>query len=238
MTDDHTGYARDHAAERYLLGDMTETDRERYEEHFFSCADCADDVRKTARFLEDARGILVPAASPAAAPRPAGVAVLRPRASRPVRSLFWPLPAGAAAAAALLAVLAGYQAIHVAGLRRELSAEQQLQAIPPTFLSISRSETPIVQVAKGQRKVALKFSQSFERAFPFFRCEIRDASGRIVASAVLESPPQGEELQVLIPSDALTPGNHTVAITGLESATAVTSPLEPAHYQFTLRREP
>jgi hypothetical protein len=236
MTDDHTGYARDHAAERYLLGDMTEADRERYEEHFFSCADCADDVRQTARFLEDARGILVPA--PAAAPRPAGVAVLRPRAARPVRSLFWPLPAGAAAAAALLAVLAGYQAIHVAGLRRELSAERQLQALPATFLSISRSETPTVQVSKGQRKVALKFSQSFERAFPFFRCEIRDAAGRIVASAVLESPPAGDELQVLIPSDVLTPGTHTVAITGLESAAAVTSPHEPAHYQFMLRREP
>jgi hypothetical protein len=234
MTDDHTGYARDHAAERYLLGDMTEADRERYEEHFFSCADCADDVRKTARFLEDARGVL----APAAAPRPAGVAVLRPRAARPLRSLFWPLPAGAAAAAALLAVLAGYQAIHVAGLRRELSAEQQLQALPSTFLSISRSETPTVQVSKGQRKVALRFSLSVERAFPFYRCEIRDASGRIVASAVLESPPAGDELQVLIPSDTLTPGTHTVAITGLESATAATSPLEPAHYQFTLRREP
>ncbi len=238
MTDDHTGYARDHAAERYLLGDMNDAEQERYEEHFFSCAECAEDVRTTARFLEDVRGIAVPASPAAAVPRPAGVAVLTPRAARPVRSLFWPLPAGAAVAAALLAVLAGYQAIHVAGLRRELSAEQQLQALPATFLSISRGETPTVQVSKGQRKVALKFSQSFERPFPFYRCEIRDASGRIVASAVLGSPPAGDELQVLIPSDVLTPGTHTVAITGLESATAVTSPFEPAHYQFMLRREP
>jgi len=238
MTDDHTGYARDHAAERYVLGDMNDVDRERYEEHFFSCADCAEDVRKTARFLEDVRGIVGPASAAGPASRPAGVAGLRPRAVRPVRSLFWPLTARAAAAAALLAVLAGYQAIHVAGLRRELSAERQLQALPATFLSISRSETPTVQISKGQRKVALKFSQSFEREFPFYRCELRDASGRIVASAVLEAPPRGDELQVLIPSDVLTPGTHTVAITGLESATAVTSPVEPVHYQFTLRREP
>src|SRR4030095_16187946 len=60
MTDDHTFPDREHAAERYLLGEMSDADRERYEEHFFSCAECAEDVRTTAAFLDDARKYVVP----------------------------------------------------------------------------------------------------------------------------------------------------------------------------------
>ena len=35
------------AAERYLLGELTDAERDQFEEHFFDCSACADDVRGT-----------------------------------------------------------------------------------------------------------------------------------------------------------------------------------------------
>ena len=45
-------------AERYLLGEMTDVERDEYEAHFFSCEACADDVRAAAAFLANARSQL------------------------------------------------------------------------------------------------------------------------------------------------------------------------------------
>jgi len=234
-TDDHEFPDREHAAERYLLGEMSDADREQYEAHVFSCAECADDVRTTAAFLDDLRTHVAPPAG--SRPRAAVVTLDRPAPARRLRSLFWPLPAGAAVAAALLVSVIGYQALRVAGLQRALSAEQRLQSVPSSFLAASRSEGPTITVSSRQRKIGLTFSQ-FDRSFPFYRCEIRDAAGRLVASDVLDAPAPGDELQILIQADRLTPGPYTVDIAGLESAASTTSPLEPAHYQFTLRRQP
>ena len=110
-------------------------------------------------------------------------------------SFFWPLPAGAAIAASLLLAVAGYEAVQVAGLTRDLTAEQRLQSVPSYFLAASRSAGQVITTTPGQRKIALAFSQSPDRAFPFYRCEIRDAAGRVVASDVLEAPTSGDELQ-------------------------------------------
>jgi hypothetical protein len=233
MSDDHASPDREHAAERYLLGEMSDADREQYEAHVFSCAECAEDVRTTAAFLDDLRTQVTAPAAPA---RAAVVTLHRPAPARRLRSLFWPLPAGAAVAAALLLSVLGYQALNVAGLRRALTAEQRLQSVPLSFLAASRSESPTITVSSRQRKLGLMFSQ-FDRSFPFYRCEIRDAAGRLVASEVLDAPASGDELQILIQADRLTPGPYTVDIAGLESAASTTPPLEPAHYQFTLRRQ-
>jgi hypothetical protein len=238
MTDDHAFPDREHAAERYLLGEMSEPDREKYEQHFFSCAECAEDVRTTAAFLGDVRTYVAPDAGTQSARWTRVTTLTRARPGRTLGSLFWPLPAGAAVAATLLIPVIGYQAVRVAGLRRDLTAEQRLQSVPSYFLPASRSEGPTISASSRQRKLGLTFSKSFDRSFRFYRCDIRDAAGRLVASEVLDAPPSGDELQVLVPADLLPPGAYRVAIAGLESASSTSSPLEPARYQFTLRREP
>ena len=40
------------ASERYLLGEMTEPERSTFEEHYFSCTECAEDVRTLAVMQE------------------------------------------------------------------------------------------------------------------------------------------------------------------------------------------
>ena len=41
----HTEALNTLAPERYLLDEMTESERNAFEEHYFSCLDCAEDIR-------------------------------------------------------------------------------------------------------------------------------------------------------------------------------------------------
>src|SRR5580700_10047395 len=55
---DHSEAVRLGAAERYLLGELPPDERERFEEHYFGCLECAQDVRAGAVFVDGARDIL------------------------------------------------------------------------------------------------------------------------------------------------------------------------------------
>ena len=43
------------ASERYLLNEMTEVERFEFEEHYFDCAECAEDVRLGEMVRQEAR---------------------------------------------------------------------------------------------------------------------------------------------------------------------------------------
>jgi len=47
------------ASERYLLEEMSEPERETFEEHYFSCVECADDVRAGGVMRDGVRGGLM-----------------------------------------------------------------------------------------------------------------------------------------------------------------------------------
>ena len=53
---DHSEAVRSKAAERYLLGEMTPVAREEYEDHFFGCTECAQEVQAGAVFIDSAKG--------------------------------------------------------------------------------------------------------------------------------------------------------------------------------------
>lgn len=52
---DHDQAVQTHAVERYLLKEMTPSEREEFEAHYFDCTACADDLRAAARFIEEAK---------------------------------------------------------------------------------------------------------------------------------------------------------------------------------------
>jgi hypothetical protein len=55
---EHNRAVKTQAVERYLLGEMPSEEREDFEEHYFTCAECAQDVRAAARFRANARELL------------------------------------------------------------------------------------------------------------------------------------------------------------------------------------
>src|ERR1700682_4145887 len=57
MSMDHNQAARIQAPARYLLGELTLPEREDFEEHFFTCRECADELRTGAMFAANARAV-------------------------------------------------------------------------------------------------------------------------------------------------------------------------------------
>lgn len=55
---DHNFALENHTAERYLMGELTETERDAYEEHFFCCTACAEEIKSASTFMESARQLI------------------------------------------------------------------------------------------------------------------------------------------------------------------------------------
>ena len=55
---EHTQAIQLKAAERYVLGELPRDLREQYEEHFFSCVECAEELNLAAAFIENSRAAM------------------------------------------------------------------------------------------------------------------------------------------------------------------------------------
>ena len=55
---DHNEALQLQAAEKYILGQLSQVQREGYEEHYFDCAECAVDIKALATFADTTREVL------------------------------------------------------------------------------------------------------------------------------------------------------------------------------------
>jgi hypothetical protein len=232
---DHAHATGTGAAERYVLGEMTEDERARYEEHYFDCPECADEVKAAVVFRENAEALWRDA------PESAGAGASSRRSpeaaeSKPRRfwQLFWPIPQGALVAASLLLCVAGYEALALRGRARGREGVATIESAPWYFLSVAHGTPPIVTVRPGQSRVGLTFSPGSERSYPYYRCEVQDARGRTVLSGVVVGPAQGQELQILIPTTSLEPGSYALVVAPVEAPGGPPSQ-PPVRYPFELQ---
>lgn len=221
------------AAEKYLLDELTEEQRSQYEEHVFDCRECAEDVTSGAVFVANAKKVL-------SEPKAERVKVPGDERPRPGwRALFWPVPAGAAAGIALLfGGPAAYLALHeLPRLRGELAQAEAIQAAPQYFITVSRSELPVVTASKTTRMVALTLSRGSEWSHPYYWCELVGPAGNVLFSADLKAPARGSELELLLPVTGLEPGSHSLALHGLDRPSGSVAARDFARYSFKLERE-
>ncbi len=54
---DHWEATRNFAVEQYLLGELSETQRDEFEHHFFDCPECAEGVVTAAILVANARAV-------------------------------------------------------------------------------------------------------------------------------------------------------------------------------------
>jgi hypothetical protein len=192
----HLQAVKTFAPERYLLEEMSELERHAFEDHYFSCADCAEDVRLGALMREGAKAGFMdaPVVSFAGAKAARARTVWRPSVVIP-----W-------AAAAMLALVAGYQSLRLAPA---LEDRIQPQALAPiTLRPASRGAEPVVPLPAGTAAIALAVdvgaSRGAELAYDLRTGDKPVASGRVAA------PQPGSPLLLLIPAWTLTPARHYI----------------------------
>jgi hypothetical protein len=180
-----------HAVERYLLGDMPAEERDAFEEHYFSCEDCADDLRITARFIENAK------------------TVWRDEAQEPLKLSFldwmrakWLSPAVAALAAAALAVVVFQNTVTIPALNTP-------RALPAVALDLT-SRAAVQRLGPGD---PLHFVIAAERPArsPEVSAELSTESGRVLRRGVVAAPNALQPIDVYFPG-TLKPGRYIITI--------------------------
>jgi hypothetical protein len=214
---DHSEAVRLNAAEKYLLGELSAELRDQYEDHYFGCMECAQDVRAGAAFIDNARDVWKDGTATTAA-QPA----LRPVRER--GSSWWaPLlrPAFAVPALALLLLVAAYQnAVTIPQLKSALSRSEAPQTLPSFSLIAENSRS-----AASRLTIAVPADKPFsifvdippQMQFSSFVSEFQSESGTPEFSFEVSAEEAKHTVQLLIPPGRLAPGMHVLVVRGLGS---------------------
>ncbi len=206
---DHQRAIQTLAVECYLLGDMTPREREDFEEHFFECPVCAEDVRNAAQFMTDAKDVL--AAEPAGAD--AGRARLDPERESPKRNWFaWLQPRFAAAAIAVLAVVCIGETIAIPRLRDQAALDGSPRLVASAFLKPQTRGTPAVLKAAAGQPLILMFDLP-ESSATVLQFAVNSVNGKVEFTLSSAAPAAGEMATLSIPRLDLQPGNYTLVVT-------------------------
>lgn len=188
------------AAERYLLDEMTEVEKDAFEGHFFDCGDCAEEVRRGELVRQEVRR------AKSQPRRNAGlslVATKRPVWKRPAVILPW-------AVAATLALTTGYQSLVTVPTLRRANSPQSLS--PVMLREATRGAVPVVTPSPEQRFITLGIDV-MSSSVKEVRYDLLDQAGGTILSGRAPLPPSGAPLFLLIPADELgRQGRYTLTV--------------------------
>jgi anti-sigma factor RsiW len=200
---DHQEVLSTLASERYLLGEMTDTERDSFEEHFFSCAECAEDVTVGETMRAGAHAGLIGAPRASQAPgRGSKASVLSWRAWRPAMVIPW-------AAAATLALVAGYQSMQMQNGRTPSIGPLALS--PMTVRAATRGQEPVVSPGPGG-VVTLAVDLGADRFEGGVQYELSRVDQTRIATGQVAAPAPGAPLLMMFPAGLLKPNERYVLV--------------------------
>lgn len=217
---DHSEATRLGAAEKYLLGELPAREREEFEEHYFTCVECAADVNAGAVFVDNAREVLREV--------PASQTVLKLAPSRSWAS--WLRPAWSFAILALVAVIGYQNLVTIPGLKKSTVQPEALTSFS-LLTADSRGAGAAVIHPPHDRPFGLYVDIPATQSLAYYTVDVIQGSRHV---AVRVSAEQAKDtVQVLIPAGTLESGHAELIITGHagESAPAV----DVARYSFDVQ---
>lgn len=227
---DHQEAMRIKAAERYVLGELGGELREQYEAHYFTCPECAKELRSAAAFATVARDVF--------SAETTAVRVASPREPRAGFLVFFPRPAMAMAAIVLLALVVGYQNFLVIPRLRTAVSQSGAPVALTSFSLIgvnSRGSAPVAISLTPGRPFSLFLDIPPQSQFPIYTCELEDAAGAIKFTLEVTAQQAKDTVQLLIPAGLLPAGNYEVIVRGFPNASSGgAGGTEVARYPFTL----
>jgi anti-sigma factor RsiW len=230
----HEDAIRTQAAERYVLGEMSPEEREAYEDHYFSCQTCGDELSATAAFVANARVALATPASVSAtpdrarrAPSPADDGWLK----RLIATWQGLVPALGVAVLALAGVVAYQQLAVIPELRQQLAGREAPQAVPTVALrSAARGAGPRLEVKSSDAFAVLQADLFPERTVTSYSATLLSADGEHFRTS-LDAPQLGMPVTLLIPVRDLAPGEYTLVFQDHPAGG------EAGRFTFTLERQ-
>jgi len=201
-TMDHQQAVRMHAAERYLLEELNPEEREGFEEHYFMCIQCADEVRAAFVFKETARAVMMEQTP--APPKP----IAKPN--------FWAWLKPSFAVPAMAALLLGviYQSfIVIPRLERKLESATTARVVPSTVArAATRGDEAVVQISADDQFVQVILDINTLVPVSSYTCEVYEESGRLLFAVPAPVPTAAGSLNLLLPASGLITGRYEIKV--------------------------
>ena len=220
------------AAEKYLLGELSAELRDQYEDHYFGCVECAQDVRACAAFVDNARDVWKTSADVEVATQP----------RKESGSKWWAAafrPAFAIPVLAMLVLVAGYQnLVTIPQLKTAVSQSQAPHVLSSFYLTKDRTRGPAgafpISVAPN-KPFSLVIDIPPRPEFTSYLCEIQTEAGASELSLKISPEEAKRAVELLVPADRLASGVHTLVVYGIGSPENLAGDrIDVAHFEFSL----
>ncbi len=197
------------AAERYVLDEFPPEEREAFEEHFFECPECADEVRSASLFAANATQAL----------KEERAKELERSVGRPSRRFWWTL---ATSTALNLALIAGIGVERLQTSSGPSAAGIQPQFYPAVVVApASRGSQAAIALPVGAKFLGVRFDVLPGQTFDGFEYQILGAKSAVRSAKSLPAPAgESSELQLAVPIASLEPGEYVLILHGKNSGNA------------------
>jgi Putative zinc-finger len=228
LTMDHNEALQSQACEKYLLGELSSAERDAFEDHYFSCAECAAQLRSAAEFLSASREIL------AGGSERASEATLKPDYVRPPRGWFpWlnPLVAGPAFAALLLFI--AYQNF-VTIPRYKQSASPRVLPMHSLITANTLGDDQLTFTVLPDQLFGVYVDAPYDPAYSTYLLTLLSPSGTTTPLRSLNAA-EAQKTQIIAINPGRQAGKYAIVVSGLASPSAdPSSARELARLQFSV----
>ncbi|MGB8474060.1 MAG: zf-HC2 domain-containing protein [Candidatus Acidiferrum sp.] len=228
---DHSEAMRLQAAEKYVLGELPQAQRDEYEEHYFECPACAEELKATVAFMESARQVVreeVPEAVDAKEHSPATAGWFG-----------WLRPTVAIPALAVLLLFIGYQnEVTIPRLRRSPDLVERAEVV--RYFSLrpaeQRGASPSSETIKIGRHERFSLDVDMPGDSPDgYLCQIQDQSGRARITVPVSAEQAKRYVQVDLAGGTLEAGKYNFVVFRGQAPPASQGKTKPvAQETFTL----
>lgn len=210
---DHEEATRIQAPTQYLMGGLSAAEEAAFEEHFFTCSECAEELKTGTVFAEDVRAVFHGQAQRLTSASPAVLPQTAPGWLEKLRGMF-ALPL-AAAAVILLGLVIYQNTVFIPSLKSQVAELSMPQSLPWVPLKIARG-AGAVTLPKDRPFWIAYFNLPPTMAFPA-QCEIESSQGTKLRTVTLAAPALGQPSSLLLRTSDFPSGNYNFKVRGKNS---------------------
>ncbi len=213
---DHSEAVRLQAAEKYVLGKLPKEQHAAYEEHYFECPACAEEIKATVAFMESAKQVVREEAF-----EPVGAEKLASTERRTGAWFAWLRPALAVPVLAALLLFIGYQNGVTIPQLKDSASSQMGQTISSAF-SLRGSVRGGNEDGDAVNKVRVRLGESFTLNFDFtptgtfseYDWQLREQAGRIVKSGSISGEKKYQRVSLNVTGGVKSAGKYNLVFFG------------------------
>jgi len=208
---DHAEAVRLNAAESYLSGELPEALRDQFEEHYFDCFECANDLKSLDIFRTASRMVFKEEVVARVPPQ-------RPEAER-ARRFGWLRPLVAVPAIAALAAIVAFQnAVTIPALKQRPRTAAEAYASSFRLQGTTRGKSISTVSVRPNEGFALDFDFIPGQVFPSYQGLLFDDADGSVLTFHLPGELANKEVHLAVPAGLLHAGKYSLVLNGVRDA--------------------